>query len=174
MNAALQVKTAFDRPNRAPALGVLLTLATLFFLAAVDSLAQTIETSRKNEPAIRKLFISSASASLAGGKARLVLTSLTRKGASYVGDYHLKVVPYFFKSEKGTLSMTVSEQSLLNLNQNVPVEFGGKATTNGTARTRPITARAAQTAPLRGTVKISIVTENGPLVFNTFYRFGDQ
>ena len=51
----------------------------------------------------RKLFIGPSSSSVALGKASLIVSPLTHRDVNYVGDYQLKVKPYFFKSEKGSL-----------------------------------------------------------------------
>jgi hypothetical protein len=154
-----------------------LTLAIFGLLALFtphSSSAQATPPSRNPAAITRKLFIEPSSTSLAGGKARLIVGTLNRQQVSYVGDYQLKVWPYFFKSEKGALSMIVSDESLRKLTQAVPVAFTGKAMTDGSDKTRPIDARATPSATDRGALTFSIQTENGKLVFNTSYRFGDK
>jgi len=154
-----------------------LRLATLGLLIAVNPWGaggETAPAAKKSVPSLRKLFVEPSSSSLAGGTARLVLPALTRQPGTYVGDYQLKVTPYFFKSEKGKIVMIVSDQSLLKITQSVPVEFTGKAITAGTNKTRPITVKATPSASDRGALVITVKTENGPLVFATSYRFSDN
>src|SRR6476661_1847133 len=61
-----------------------------------------------SDPVTRKLFIDPSSTSLLLGKARLIVSPLTHRNGNYVGDYQLKVRPYFFKSETGTLLLAAS------------------------------------------------------------------
>ena len=102
------------------------------------------------------------------------MTGLTRDGGSYVGNYQIKVAPYFFKNEKGRLSMTISDASLSKLTTNTPVEFSGKATTSGSNKSRPIKVKAVPTTKQGGALVISVLTENGALVFDTAYRFAES
>ena len=59
----------------------------------------------------------------------MVVSPLTHRGGNYVGDYHLKVRPYFFKSEKGTLLLAASVDSLRKLQAGKAIDFTGKAVT---------------------------------------------
>lgn len=121
-----------------------------------------------------RISIQPASASLAGGKARLTTTGLQRKGGKYAGNYQLNVVPYFFKSETGTLSMVVTDELLKKLIGGNTVSFAGKAVTTGTGKTRAVKVKATPTAAdaAKGSMTISIPTENGELVFATQYTLG--
>ena len=129
------------------------------------------EERKSNDPPLGKIVIEPSSASLTGGNATLTTTALNRKAGSYVGDYQLKVTPYFFKSEKGKLSIHVSDEMLRKLINGDAVSVTGKATTSGTAETRPITVRAIPLSSDRGSVTVAVLTENGKLVFNSSYRF---
>lgn len=125
-------------------------------------------------PALSRILIEPSSASLTGGNARLTTTALSRKAGAYVGDYQLKVTPYFFKSEKGRLLINVSDASLRKLINGNAVEVTGKATTSGTAETRVISATATPLGSDRGSLIVAIHTENGRLVFNSSYRFAEK
>jgi hypothetical protein len=49
----------------------------------------------------RKLFIDPSSTSVAlRGKASVIVSPLAHRDGNYVGDYQLKVGPYFFKKER--------------------------------------------------------------------------
>jgi hypothetical protein len=56
-----------------------------------------------------------SSTSLVLGKASLTVSPLTHRNGNYVGDYQLKVRPYFFKNEKGTLLLVASNDSVRKL-----------------------------------------------------------
>ena len=118
-----------------------------------------------------RIAIQPASASLAGGKAHLTTTGIQRTGGKYAGNYQLKVVPYFFKSESGTLSMVVPNELLRKLMGGKAVSFAGKAVTSGSGTTRAVKVKATPAAAdaASGSMTISIPTENGELVFSTEY-----
>jgi hypothetical protein len=121
-----------------------------------------------------RMAIEPSSASLAGGKARLTTTALRRQAARYVGNYQLKVVPYFFKNETGTLSIAVTDESLRKLAQGTTVSLAGNAVTSGTEETRAVRVKAtpAGVGVAKGNLTITITTENGELVFATEYTLG--
>jgi hypothetical protein len=121
-----------------------------------------------------RMEIEPSSASLAGGKANLTTTALRREAAKYVGNYDIKVRPYFFKSEKGTLSFAVSDELLRKLAKGTVVDFAGSAVTTGSGKSRAVKVRVtpAGVGMANGSLTISITTENGELVFATEYTFG--
>jgi hypothetical protein len=78
---------------------------------------------RISDPVKRKLFIDPSSASLGLGKASLNVSPLKHRGGNYVGDYQLKVRPYFFKSEKGSLLLAASEDSVRKLQAGKAINY---------------------------------------------------
>jgi hypothetical protein len=84
------------------------------------------------------------------------------------------VEPYFFKSESGTLSVVVPDELLRKLVGGQAVSFAGKAVTSGSGKTRAVRVKASPAAAdaSRGSLTISIPTENGELVFATQYTLG--
>ena len=136
--------------------------------------AQTTLPAAAGAPVFTTLCIDPSCASLAGGTANLTVKPLTRQGVTYVGDYQLKVSPYFFKSEKGRISILFTDDSLHLIAQGKPVKFAGTATTNGSGKTRPINGTATPSANDRGSVKFAITTVNGALIFTSPYRAGDK
>ncbi len=143
-----------------------LSAALLLLLPAGSSLAQ--------EPAAAApLIIDPSSTSLAGGNVKLSTSTLNRRAQTFGGDYQIRVMPYFFKNEKGSLVISVPDSSLRKLTKGVALEFAGKAITSATGEQHPVHVRATSVGDGRGDLTISIKTENGNLVFNTVYRFGD-
>ncbi len=108
-------------------------------------------TAETSNPVARKLSIDPSSTSVALGKASLIVSPLTHRDGNYVGDYKLKVRPYFFKSEKGTLLLAASDDSVRKLQAGTAVDFTGKAVTRKDGKTH--------------------ITENGKMIFNTSYHF---
>jgi hypothetical protein len=141
-------------------------------LLAPGLLAATPSTfSSTAAPAGSTMVVEPSSASLAGGKARLTISALRRAAAKYIGDYQLKVVPYFFKNETGTLSIVVNDQTMGRLTAGLPVSFAGSAATDGAKKRRGVTVKAIPSAAgsLKGAIIMSIATENGDLLFRSAY-----
>ena len=121
------------------------------------------------------LAVEPSGATLAGGKAKLTMAILRRRGTTYLGTYQIKVVPYFFKNETGKLFITISDAQLQKAKSGSAVEFGGKAVTDGTGKTRPVTVKAAPAANgASGTLTIVIPTDRGDLIFRPGYRFVEE
>ena len=152
-----------------------LTIAIFVFL--IPGVTSCIHAERSNSTAettdavTRKLFIDPSSASIALGKASLIVSPLTRRGGNYVGDYQLKVRPYFFKSEKGTLVLAASDDSVRKLQAGTAIDFTGKAVTRKDGKIHVVLGKATPSSGDRGSVTFSIITENGKMVFNTSYHF---
>ena len=121
----------------------------------------------------RKLFIDPSSISVARrGKASLIISPLTRRYGNYVGEYQLKVRPYFFKSEKGSLLLAASDDAVRKLQAGTAINFTGQAVTHKDGRTHIVLGRATPSSRDRGSVTFSIVTDDARIVFNTSYHFG--
>ena len=121
----------------------------------------------------RRLFIAPSSAKLFLGSASLIVDPLAYHAGSYSGDYEIKVVPYFFKSENGTLVLQTPEDSIRKLEQGLAVDFIGKATNNKKGKPKNVTGRATPAADDRGAVTFTVTTDNGPVIFKTSYRLGE-
>jgi hypothetical protein len=107
-------------------------LGLLLALLALDSASsQDMPSAKKSAPIIGKLFIDPCSTVISGGKANLRIGGLSRQAQAYIGDYQFKVSPYFFKNEKGKLSIEVADDTLNKLANGMAVDFTGQATTSG-------------------------------------------
>lgn len=129
-------------------------------------------TAATSDAVTRKLFIDPSSTSVALGKASLIVSPLTHRGGNYVGTYQLKVRPYYFKSEKGTLLLAASDDSVRKLQAGTAINFTGKAVTRKDGKTHVVLGKATPSSGDRGKVTFSIITDNGKMVFNTSYHFG--
>ena len=155
--------------STAALVGIWMILLTAFVVTIhAESSKPTAETSAA---VTRKLFIDPSSASVALGKARLIVSPLTHRDGNYVGDYQLKVRPYFFKSEKGTLLLVASDDSVRKLQAGTAIDFTGKAVTRKDGKTHVVFGKATPASGDRGSVTFSIITENGKMIFNTSYHF---
>jgi len=130
----------------------------------------TAATSNAGTP---KLLIDPSFTSVAlRGKASLIVSPLTHRGGNYLGDYQLKVKPYFFKSEKGSLLLAASDDAVRKLQAGTPINFTGKAVTHKDGRTHIVLGRATPSSGDCGSVTFSIITDDAKIVFNTSYHFG--
>ena len=129
-------------------------------------------TAKPADTVTRKLFIAPSSASVKLGKASLIVSPLRRRDGNYVGDYQLKVRPYFFKSETGNLVLAVSDASVRKLQAGKAINFTGKAVTRADGRTHVVLGKATPLSGDRGSVTFSIVTDDVKMVFNTSFHFG--
>jgi hypothetical protein len=152
-----------------------LTIAVLVFL--ILGLARCIQAEKSNSTVeiasavTRKLCIDPSATSVALGKASLTVSQLTHRDGNYVGDYQLKVKPYFFKSEKGRLLLAASDDSVRKLQTGTAMDFTGKAVTHRDGRIHVVLGKAIPSSGDRGSVTFSIITDNGKLVFKTSYHF---
>jgi hypothetical protein len=121
----------------------------------------------------RRMFVDPSSTNVSLGKVSLTVNPLTHKGMYYLGGYQIKVVPYYFKNEAGTLKMEASEDSVQKLAQGIKMKFTGKATNTKTGLQKSITGIATPSTNNRGSAVFTVITEHGLMVFNTTYHLGE-
>jgi hypothetical protein len=160
-------------------LSLIVRLTIRVFVFLIFGVTSVIHAERPNSTAgisnaaTRRLLIDPSFTSVAlRGKASLIVSPLTHRDGSYVGDYQLKVRPYFFKSEKGSLLLAASDDAVRKLQAGTPINFTGKAVTHKDGRTHIVLGRATPSSGDRGNVTFSIITDDAKIVFNTSYHFG--
>ena len=96
---------SLSAPIFSPIMKLTITLSVFLVLGSTNCIhaERSKSTTGTSNPVTRKLFIDPSSTSVRLGKATLIVSPLTRRGGNYIGDYQLKVRPYFFKSETGSL-----------------------------------------------------------------------
>jgi len=153
---------------------VAIAVFAFLILAGTDrSNAGTANLIAESSGAItRTLFIDPSSASVALGKVNLTVSSLRHQSGNYVGEYQLRVRPYFFKSESGSLLLAASDDSVRKLQAGTAIAFTGKAVTFKDGKIHTVIGKATPSAGDHGNVRFSIITANGTMVFNTSYHFG--
>jgi hypothetical protein len=150
-----------------------LLLASTMGLCTSSLDAQSPTPGGKSEPTAPKLFIDQSASSVSFGKAYLTVEPLIHKGELYVGDYKLSVVPYFTMSEKGVLELDASNDVMRKILAGNPTAFTGKASNNKQGKPKIVTGEITPTAKTQGSVTFSVQTDNGPMLFNTSYHFGE-
>ena len=147
--------------------------AFLMLFASHSVNAQASPSPSKADQTNPDLHVDPSSAKVSLGKATLIVNPLTYKGKLYVGDYQLTVVPYFFMSETGVLELTASDDAMRKLLGGTAVPFTGKASNNKQGKPKAITVTITPTTRTQGNVTFSVETDNGPMVFNNTYHFGE-
>jgi hypothetical protein len=168
MIAARSLNLPFTAPVRRT---TLLRRLLLVFPAAACFLGASLLAAELTLKSASKMVLEPSAASLAGGKAKLTTSALRRTSGEYTGHYQLKVFPYAFKNETGSLSIGVSDDAVRRLAAGVPVSFTGTVITDGTRRNRPasVLATPAGVGGRKGKMIITIATENGAIVFAPAY-----
>jgi hypothetical protein len=135
-------------------------LLALGALAADDSLAR-----------YDHVVVESAKTSIYVGSVTMSFAPSARKSGGYESNYTAKVFPYFFMSEKGKVTLDVSDDMLRKLSRGEPVDFTGRAvSTNG--EERRVEGRATPSDATAGKLKVHVyVSKRIDLIFNMPYRF---
>jgi hypothetical protein len=106
-----------------------------------------------------------------GGKATLLIDPLRRTNGVFAGAYHLKVSPYFFKSEKGRLAILVPDETLAQVNTGKVATVTGTATTSGKAgHSRHIDAIATPVDRDHGTLRLWFLAGTRKMTFTPTYH----
>jgi hypothetical protein len=150
----------------------ILALLLLAFFGAPLGLALAATNSPSAD---RDLIIAPSAMRVAAGKATLSIGVLQRTNGSYTGAYTMKVAPYFYKSEHGTLKIIVSDESLAKLGRGTVATITGTATTSGTnGKTRHIDATATPENGDRGKLKLWFLSGERKMIFEPTYEFRDN
>ena len=151
-------------------LSVALGFFRVLFSSGVD--AQNVASLPNRDEAIKpRMFVDPCSTTVSHNKVRLVVGPLTQEGKFYVGSYQLKVFPYFFKSETGTLKLDAPDEGFRKFTEGTEMKFTGKATNNKGAKDKVITGKAMPSDEDKGSLIFSLETDNGRMTFKTSYHF---
>jgi hypothetical protein len=152
-----------------------LELKLLALLAAGWGGIHTASGSTNSAASDRILLIGPSSMPVAKGKASLTIGVLQRTNGVYSGDYKIKVSPYFCKSEKGRLSIVVSDESLAKIIQGEVAAVTGTATTNGKGgKSRHVDATATPVDINHGTIKLWFTAGSRKMIFEPSYHFAEK
>lgn len=121
-------------------------------------------------PSAAQFIVEPCSTPVRGGKASLVIGALQGKATNYVGNYDLRVFPYFFMNETGSFSMTLSGEAVEKLDKGLTVAATGQAVTKKNGKTRKVIATLTPTGKDAGTVSFSFTGEDTKLTFNSTYK----
>jgi hypothetical protein len=142
-----------------------LLLLTSSWCAAQTALMAT------NSAASRVLILENSTMPLPTAKATLIVGPLTRTNGFYVGDFKVKVFPYFFNSDWGRLAIYVPDKALAAVNQGNTVAISGTSTStkNGVVRHVEITATPKDRE--HGNVSLWFMVGDQKMIFTPAYQF---
>ena len=144
-------------------------------LLAVGCAAAGAAPAATNRPsASRILMIEPSSIAIDGGKVTLTIGALQRTNGIYYGTYKIRVVPYFFENEKGSLAIVVSDESLARINQGKFEPIVGTATTSGkSGKSRHIDATAMPANGDSGMIKLWFTSGDRKMSFEPAYHLAE-
>ena len=122
----------------------------------------------------RILIVGSSSMPVAAGKASLIVGELRRTNGVYVGDYKIKVFPYFYKNENGRLAITVTDEALAGAAQGKVATITGTATSGKSGHVRTISATATPVDQHGGKLKLWFTADGRKMVFEPAYHFAGE
>ena len=121
----------------------------------------------------RRMFVDPSSTWVSLGKVSLIVSPLTLKGNFTLRITRTQGRALFFKKREGHHGIGCVRPMVRKLLKGTTATFTGKATNTKNGRIKVVTGKTTPSANDRGSVTFSIVTENGPMVFNSFYHFWD-
>jgi hypothetical protein len=137
----------------------------------VFALLATARATERPLPTYRRVDIAPTKTSIYIGSVSMTMPVFERRGITYSSTYVAKVFPFFFESEKGELSIDISDESLRQLERGEVVQFSGRGK-NTEGDERHIEGRAIPTDAHSGKIKVRVfVSKRIQLIFNTSYRF---
>jgi hypothetical protein len=123
----------------------------------------------------RILIVDPSTMPIALGKATLTIGALKRVDGVYLGEYKIRLSPYFFKKEKGRLAIVVSDGTLARLNLGKVTAITGTATTSGKGgASRHIDVMATPADVNRGRLKLWFAAGERKMVFEPAYHFAEK
>lgn len=134
-------------------------------------LAAGVFAADESLPRFDHVTVDPAKTSIYVGSVTLSFTPSTRKAGIYAADYTAKVFPYFFMSEKGSLTLDAPDEVMRRLASGEAVDFIGRGTSSSGAARR-FEGRATPTDAANGKLKVHVfVSKRIDLIFNMTYHF---
>jgi hypothetical protein len=128
----------------------------------------------ENNPGLPKLFIEPSATKTSMAKCELTVGTLECKEESLSGSYVIKVTPFAFKNDRGSLSLAISPENVKKLALGQTVEFTGLATSARDGKTKAIKGQTQPKAGGHGAVSFVVTTEDGDLLFNSTYKVVEE
>jgi hypothetical protein len=127
---------------------------------------------RESEPAHTRVVSIEPSNAKDVPAMRITLTTapMQRTAFGYNSDYAVKVFPFFFFNETGSIRINVEPDALEALGVGEVISFTGEAV-NQNSRRRLVEGRAYPADTMSGRIRIVVKVGSIELIFKTTYRF---
>lgn len=128
--------------------------------------------SAADEHAPEKVAVPPMRTSIYVGSVTLSVTDFERDAGSfdYSADYHARVIPWWFWTESGTITLKPTEGAIERLLAGETIEVDGEAM-NHNGKPRTVSARIRPSKDGGGTIKVRIDAGGTKLVFDGSYTF---
>jgi len=153
---------------------ILCRLLLLLLLASSWCAAQAEAEPTATNVVGRLLLLENSTMSLKAAKATLIIGPLTRTNGVFVGNFKMKVFPYFFKNDWGRLSIKASDEDMAAFEQGKTVAVTGIATSEKNGSVRPIEIKATPQDRDHGTVCLCFEAAKQKMTFSPAYHFADK
>jgi hypothetical protein len=117
------------------------------------------------------LILENSTMPLPTAVATLIVSPLARTNGTYVGDFKLKIFPYFFKNQKGRLVIEVSDETLAAVHAGKPVVVTGTATSAKSGVARPVEITVTPKDGNHGSVSLWFMAGGRKMIFTPAYQF---
>ena len=138
-------------------------------LATTWGAAQTTPTATNS--ASRVLILENSTMAFPTAKATLTVGPLTCSNHVYIGDFKVKVFPYFFKNDWGRLAINVPAAELTALAAGKTVSVTGTSTSLKRGTVRQLTITATPIDCNHGNVSLWFMVKDLKMIFNPAYHF---
>jgi hypothetical protein len=146
----------------------------LCLLLLTSTWSATRAVAATNNSAGPVLILENSTMPLPTAKATLIVGPLTRTNDLYVGDFKVKIFPYFFKNDWGRLAINVPDQALAAMNQGQPVAITGTSTSSKSGIVRHVEIMAMPKGHDHGTVKLWFMAGGQKMIFNPAYHYAGK
>ncbi len=146
------------------------TLSLCILLWAVASLRSEIIPAPVPTP-WDHVTIAPMKTSIYVGSVKLITGVFARQDSTLSATYEASVVPWFFWSETGRISITLDDAVLAKLAKGETAEFTGYGA-NQKNKPRKVTGRAQPADINSGKIKVRVMADGIELIFNGTYQFG--
>jgi hypothetical protein len=118
-----------------------------------------------------RVTIGTMKTSIYVGSVTLTTAQFTRQDSTLSSTYEARVFPWFFWSETGRISITLTDAELARVARGETTDFTGEAH-NHRDKPRRVTGRAYPAGVNTGKIKVRIHVDDIELIFNGTYAFG--
>ncbi|HEY4247210.1 MAG TPA: hypothetical protein VGM64_10160 [Lacunisphaera sp.] len=143
----------------------------LCFLSWTASALRAETSAASVQPQWNHITVESMKTSIYIGSVRLATGVFERNGGNFSTTYDARVVPWFFWSEAGTITLFLNDVEWTKLARGERTDFKGEAM-NEKKKPRHVTGWAQPADRTSGKIKVRVMADGIELIFNGTYKLG--